>query len=111
MRSDVSFDLFWQKVLKFAESYDIEPTLPQKCKQPRRYEDDDAESEFHDDPKAYFRQLYFKANDLSVNCITDRFQQPVTLYIAIWNNYYLKQLMEMILLGSSIQFVNCIKMM
>ena len=73
MRSDVSFDLFWQKVLKFAEPYDIEPTLPRKRKQPRPYEDGDAESEFH---KAYFRQLYFEAIDLSVNCITDRFQQP-----------------------------------
>ena len=30
-------------------------------------EDGDAESKFHDDPKAYFRQLYFEAIDLSVN--------------------------------------------
>lgn len=39
-------------------------------------EDGDAESKFHDDPKAYFRQLYFESIDLSVNWISERFQQP-----------------------------------
>lgn len=34
------------------------------------------ESEFHDDPKAYFRQLYYEAVDLVTNCIKDRFDQP-----------------------------------
>ena len=74
LRSDNSFDLFWLKVMKQAEL--LEPHLPRRRKAPRRYEDGLAESEFHDDTKAYFRQLYFEAVDLAVNCIQDRFQQP-----------------------------------
>ena len=76
LRSDNSFDLFWLKVMKQAELLELEPHLPRRRKAPRRYEDGLAESEFHDDTKAYFRQLYFEAVDLAVNCIQDRFQQP-----------------------------------
>ena len=35
-----------------------------------------AEAEFHDDPKSYYRQHYFEAIDLSINCIQERFKQP-----------------------------------
>lgn len=64
LRCDDSFDLFWLKVLKKAELLDLEPQLPRHCKRPRRFDDGLAESEFHDDPKAYFRQLYYEAVDL-----------------------------------------------
>ena len=76
LRSDDSFDLFWLKVIKKAESLDLEPELPRRAKCPRRYDDGQAVSEFHNDPKAYFRQHYFEAVDLAVNCIKDRFDQP-----------------------------------
>ena len=54
----------------------MEPQLPRRSKRPRRYDDGLAESEFHDTPKAHFRQHYFEALDLAVNCIKDRFDQP-----------------------------------
>ena len=76
IRSENCFDLFWQKVLKTAELYDIEPQLPRKRKTPRRYEEGNAAPEFHDDPKALFRQQYYEAVDLAVNCIEERFKQP-----------------------------------
>jgi len=76
LRDEDSFDLFWLKVLKMSESLDMEPQLPRQRKRPRRLEDGLADAEFHDDVKAYFRQQYFEAIDLIVNCIQDRFQQP-----------------------------------
>ena len=75
LRSDNSFDLFWLKVTKKAESLDLEPQLTRRTKCPR-FDDGLAKSEFHDDPKTYFRQHYFEALDLAVNCIKDRFDQP-----------------------------------
>ena len=77
LRNVESFDLFWLKVTKSAESLDVgEPQLPHQRKAPRRYDDGSAHGDFHADPKAYYRQHYFEAIDLVVNCITDRFQQP-----------------------------------
>ena len=75
-RDDDSFDLFWLKVLKTSESLDMEPQLPCQCKRLRRLEYGVADAEFHGDVKAYFRQHYFEAIDLIVNCIKMRFQQP-----------------------------------
>ena len=37
IRSEDSFNLFWSKVLKSAESFDLEPKLPRQRKRPRRY--------------------------------------------------------------------------
>ena len=77
LRNVESFDLFWLKVTKSGESLDVgEPQLPRQRKAPRRYDDGSAHGDFHADPKAYYRQHYFEAIDLVVNCITDRFQQP-----------------------------------
>jgi hypothetical protein len=76
LRSDESFEFFWLKVLKNVESFDLHPKLPRQRKRPSRYERGEADSEFHDNPKAYFRQHYYEAIDLIVNCIQDRFHQP-----------------------------------
>ena len=77
LRNVESFDVFWLKVTKSAESLDVgEPQLPHQRKAPRRYDDGSAHGDFHADPKAYYCQHYFEAIDLVVNCITDRFQQP-----------------------------------
>ena len=75
-RSDECFDMFWSKVIKIAESFDIEPKLPRWHKVPRRIDCGSAEGEFHNDPKTYFRQHYFEAIELAVNCIQDSFKQP-----------------------------------
>ena len=77
LRSVESFDLFWLKVTKSADSFDVgEPQLPRQRKIPKRYDDGLADSDFHADPKDCYRQQYFEAIDLVVNCIKDRFQQP-----------------------------------
>ena len=56
-----------------------------------------AESEFHDDPKIYFRQHYFEALDLAVNCIKDRFDQPGC---KVYSN--LEQLLLKVIEGSDV---------
>ena len=77
IRDDASFDIFWIKVGKCAESLDIsDPELPRRRRAPRRFEDGLAEGDFHTDTKAYYRQHYFEAVDLVVNCIKERFDQP-----------------------------------
>ena len=54
IRSDEHFELFWLKVTKMAESFDIEPQLPRRRKVPRKLDHGSAEGDFHDEPKAYF---------------------------------------------------------
>ena len=77
LRSDNAFDLFWQKVNNKADELEIsEPRLPRRRKLPRRLDDGLSDAEFHATPKSYYRQLYFKALDLIVSCIDDRFDQP-----------------------------------
>ena len=77
LRSDTSFDTFWLKVSKCAESLDIgQPELPRRRKTPRRFDDGLTEGDFHADAKAYYRQHYFEAIDRVVNCIKERFDQP-----------------------------------
>jgi hypothetical protein len=109
LRSDDSFELFWLKVTKRAESLELEPQLPRRTKRPRRYDDGLAESEFHDDPMAYFRQHYFEALDLAVNCIKDRFDQPG---YKVYSN--LEQLLLKVIEGADVttelDFVNFIRM-
>ncbi|SMN02628.1 hypothetical protein SPONN_1502 [uncultured Candidatus Thioglobus sp.] len=92
LRSDECYDLFWLKVTKMAESFDIEPQLPRRRKVHRKYDHGSAEGEFHDTPKAYFKQHYFEAIDLAVNCIQDRFKQP---------GYEVYQHLELLLLKAS----------
>ena len=67
---------FGLKVIKMAESLEVEKAqIPRKCKLPKRHDDGLAEAELHDDPKSYYRQHYFEAIDLSINCIQERFKQ------------------------------------
>ena len=49
----------------FSASFDIEPRLPRRHKVPKRYDTGIAEGEFHYEPKAYYRQHYFEAIDLT----------------------------------------------
>ena len=51
IRNEDSFNLFWLKVLKSAESFELEPKLPRQRKRPRRYEEGEASCEFHTNPK------------------------------------------------------------
>lgn len=74
VRTDDSFDLFWQKLNSKASELDIsEPELPRCHSLPRRFDDGLSAGEFHDDPKSFYKQQYYKA---LVSCIGDRFNQP-----------------------------------
>ena len=77
MRTEESYQLFWDKVLLSIESLDIEqPQLPRRRRTPKRYDDGLASPEFHESPMLYYRQYYYEAIDLIVNCIKKRFDQP-----------------------------------
>ena len=77
LRQNREYDLFWMKVSKMSESLEVEDAqVPRKRRLPKRYDDGLAEAEFHNDPKSYYRQHYFEAIDLAINCIQGRFQQP-----------------------------------
>ena len=77
LRSNELFELLWLKVTKSAETLDVgQPQLPRHCKIPKRYDDGLAKGDFPTDPKALYRQHYFEAIDLVVNCIKDHFEQP-----------------------------------
>lgn len=77
IRTEQSFDLFWAKLSKISESLDLdEPQLPRRRKVPARYEQGSASGHFHDTPKVYYRQLYYKAIDNSIECLKKRFDQP-----------------------------------
>ena len=43
---------------------------------PKRFDYGSSEGEFHADPKVFYRQHYYEAVDLIVNCIETRFEQP-----------------------------------
>ena len=76
LRQDRKYDLFLVKVDKMAESLEVEKAqLPWKRKLPKRYDGGLAEGEFYDDLKSYYRQHYFEAIDLAINCIQGRFKQ------------------------------------
>ncbi len=36
---------------------------------PKRHDDGNHPGDFHDTPEAYYRQIYFEALDLIINCI------------------------------------------
>lgn len=77
LREEETYDLFWAKVLKFAESADVQdPKLPRQRKRPARYDDGVSVGYHHATPKEYYRQLYCEVIDNTTRCLVDRFDQP-----------------------------------
>lgn len=79
LRTEESYDLFWTKISTMAERADIdveEPQLPRRRKTPRRFDDGLTSGDFHDTPKAYYRQLYYEAVDSITSSLKNRFDQP-----------------------------------
>ena len=90
MRSDEQFDLFWDLVILKAKELDVDdPQLPRRRKLPRRLDDGLSAGAFPSTPKEHFRQVYFEALDLIVNCIQDRFDQ---------SGYWIYQSLETLLM-------------
>lgn len=77
IRNDESYDLFWKRVDLKVKSLGVsEPQLPRRRKAPKRYEIGSSAGDFHENPEDYYRQVYYQALDLIINCIEDRFDQP-----------------------------------
>lgn len=92
MRQDDSFNLFWDKVVQTAHLIGAnDPQLPRRLKRPKRFDDGLSDGHHHNHPKAFYRQIYYEAVDLMINCIEDRFNQP---------GYRIYQQLEAILLKS-----------
>ena len=80
---------FGLKLIKMAESLEVEKAqIPRKRKLPKRHDDGLAEAELHDDPKSYYRQRYFEAIDLSINCIRSNLSNWGIKFIVILNNCF-----------------------
>ena len=76
LRTDANFDLFWQKVEKRRDGFEVdEPKLARKRKTPIRFEQGNAEGEFPSSPKDEYRRVFFEAIDLAVTSIRTRFDQ------------------------------------
>ena len=78
IRSDQKFNLFYEKVKKFARDHDIdEPSLPWKHKPRMTIENyfSTTESDHSETRKDEYRRKYFEAIDLVVSCIKNRFDQ------------------------------------
>lgn len=77
MRKEESFNTFWESLNNKLDDLDVnEPTLPRRRKMPKRFETGNAPPEFAASEKDLYRQQYFEALDLVVNCVKDRFDQP-----------------------------------
>ena len=54
VRSDESFDLFWEKLMLMQDKLEVNlATLPRKRRAPERFREGSGETFFHDDPKQY----------------------------------------------------------
>ncbi|XP_045210891.2 uncharacterized protein LOC123562315 [Mercenaria mercenaria] len=77
LRSDESFSEFYENVKEKAETLDVnEPSVPRKRKMPKRFQFGDAEHFFPQTESDMYRQKYFEALDLFINCVKNRFDQP-----------------------------------
>ena len=78
VRSDQNFNLFYEKVKKFAHDHDVdEPSLPGKRKPRMTIENyfNTTESDQPETPEDEYRRKYFEAIDLVVSCIKNQFDQ------------------------------------
>jgi len=76
IRTDESFDLFWQKVAHFCEDNEVqEAQMPRRRKLPARFDDGLSSGHFSSSPKDHYRQLYFEGIDTAIGCLVNRFDQ------------------------------------
>ena len=77
VREEEAFILFWDRVVKFAKSVDVdEPHLPRQRKTPKRYDSGTSSGSFPTTAQQYFRQCYYEAVDNITGCLEDRYNQP-----------------------------------
>ena len=77
LRNQDSFDLFWKKLNDSASKVHVnEPSLSRRRKAPKRFQIGHGEPDFPTSVADLYRQHYYEALDLIINCIKDRFDQP-----------------------------------
>nr|XP_011435340.2 zinc finger MYM-type protein 1-like [Crassostrea gigas] len=77
MRNKDSFDTFWESLNNKLDDLDVsEPRLPRRRKMPKRLETGNAPPEFATSEKELYKQMYYKALDLVMSCVKERFDQP-----------------------------------
>ena len=81
LRSDNSFDAFYEQVVEEAKELTDPPVLP-RFRQPPRKLDSGSTSHRFSTPKCYFRKQYFEVLDLLVNELKRRFKQERGMPIA-----------------------------
>ena len=70
-----AFSKFWETNLRETKRLEIEnPVLPRNKQSPIRYVIGNAHGEFSD-METNYRQIYFKALDTMISCMTSRFNQ------------------------------------
>ena len=76
LRSDESFQLFWDTTMKKHSSFDIsDPQLPRKRKRPQRFEVGSSSAFQHESLETFYRQIYYEVLDNAVSTIRSRFDQ------------------------------------
>ena len=77
LRSDDSFNLYWQKVSGEAEELKAisKPQLPRKRRVPNRLDDGTAPGDHPPTVVDYYRRICFQTLDVVINCIESRFDQ------------------------------------
>lgn len=76
IRSDESFQAFWNVVEIYQASLDVTaPTLPRQRKVPRRYETGESAPEYPRSVQDHYQRIYFEAIDLVTSAIKRRFDQ------------------------------------
>ena len=82
MREDSAFDLFWERAQTTQKELGVDdPVLHRMRKRPRRYEDGTAEPHLHEDPKLYYRSLYYQCLDAAAGTIKSRFQRDFDIIL------------------------------
>ena len=70
------FPSFFENVTASGQKLeDNNPKLPRKRKVPSRYDDGEAPAEFVSTIEEHYRQIFYQATDMIVNCIRARIQQ------------------------------------
>ena len=76
MRKEASFRTFFEKVRELAQKLEINgPKLPRKRKTSSHYEEGEVSIQFVSTVEERYRQVFYQAIDMVVNCICDKFQQ------------------------------------
>ena len=79
LRNKDSFEFVCENLEKDQDNFEVPvdlPVLPRKRRCPARFDDGKAVGDHPSAPPTLYRQYYYEALDLTINCIKSRFEQP-----------------------------------